>query len=150
MFRKGAIRSQLAYAETNKMGRDFLIERFQSSIPDLQTTPNSSWTNVLSDICDLKSIELVQHGMCLHCFNFVLGLLNRSIQRKKPMTNVPATANIIYGEPRLRRMNTVSNTAANGCWLCTHVVRNARRKENGRIAASMVLSQAFNFSPDEF
>jgi hypothetical protein len=150
MFRKRAIQNHIIYAETSKMCRDFLLEKFRSSNPDIQPTTGSSWSNVLSNLSDLESIEFVQNALCLHCVNFIIELLARSIQQGNSTETVRPAADIIYGEPRVRKMNVVSDAAAKGCWVCTHVIRNARREENDKIAAALVSLQAFNFSPDEF
>jgi hypothetical protein len=148
MFRKSALQNQIVYAESKKMCRDFLIQEFRASDPGAQPT-GSSWTNVLSHLSDRTSIELVQNTVCLRCAMFIIDLLGRSIQQGNS-TNVQATAKIIFAKPRRRRMDVIIKTAAKGCWVCTQIIRNARRDEKDKIAAVQVLLQAFNFSPDEF
>lgn len=151
MFGNTSRRRRIAasYAETQKMTRDALLEHYRSSNVDAGV-PSNNWLDMSSKFRGFKDFDLVRNTLCLYCAVFILEVLHRSTLKENPMADVSAATELTQARPDVRRMSGVINTAAKSCWICTHVVRNARKDDKDEIAASLVSLEAYDFSLDEF
>jgi hypothetical protein len=158
MFQISRVREQITYAKTEKSTRDYLIKYKREE--DAQPA-DRTWvlTRSLAGSDVPKRTEFIQNTICLFCYRFILQLFNEILRHSRAATTttttttgIPAesTSQILYGDPRARLLKSVNESAAQGCWVCTHIIRNARRDSKGRIAASFATIFAYGFSMEEF